>query len=213
MVSGVNDVIVRSDGEIIGALGAAKSNLAASVGINGGGSPKVAGQVSLHRSDGVSVSRESDGQVIADVVGNSADNATGIRDRPDLSGNSGFVLRGEDQTAFVREPNEVMERAPVPAGHGLLSAGGDVDHYQRARQTVRLVGIGDGRDDDLLAGGPTQNVEVAVLEGGWVRGQFAGAGAVDFGDHQSDFIGGEVQRGISHAGAIRGERNGASGRV
>src|ERR1700719_1949366 len=69
------------------------------------------------------------------------------------------------------------------------------------------------RDDELPFGRPTQNVEEAVLEGGWVSGQFAGAGAVGFGDHQTDFIGGDVERGIGHAGALRGESNGAVGNV
>src|ERR1700722_606065 len=213
MVGGVNEVIVRSDGEIVDALGAAKSNLAASVGITGGGSPKVAGQVPLHCGDGVSVSRESDGQVIAYVIGNSAYDSTGIREGPDLRGHSGFVLRGENQTAFVREPNKIMHQAPMPAGHRFLSTGGDVHLNHGARQTVWLAGIGDVRDDELSAGRPTQNVEEAVLEGGWVCGKFASASTVGFGDHQCDFIGGKVQRGIGHAGAIRGESNRAVGRV
>src|SRR3984893_7024247 len=109
MVGGVNDVIVGSDGEIVDALGAAKSNLAASVRVSGRSGPKVASDVSLYGGDGVSVSGESDGQIIADVVGNSAYDAAGIRDGPDLRGNSGFVLRGENQTALVWEPNKVME--------------------------------------------------------------------------------------------------------
>src|ERR1700693_6075389 len=132
MVGGVNDVIVRSDGEIIGALGAAESNLAASVGITGGGSPNVTCQISLHGGDGASVGREGNRQIIADVVGNSAYDSTGIREGPDLRGHSGFVLRGENQTALVREPNEVMDRAPVPAGHRFLRTGGDIDLYQGA---------------------------------------------------------------------------------
>src|ERR1700724_1142232 len=69
------------------------------------------------------------------------------------------------------------------------------------------------RDDELPSRRPTQNVEEAVLEGGWVSGQFAGAGAIGFGDHQTDFIGGDVERGIGQAGAIWGESNGAVGRV
>jgi len=125
-------VIVGHDGEVVDALGPSKSNLVASVGITGRRSPNVAGQVSLDSRDGVSVSGESDRQIIAYVVGDSAYHPTGIGDGPDLRGNSGFFLRGEKQTAFVWQPHEVMDCAPVPAGHGLLSAGGDVDLYQRA---------------------------------------------------------------------------------
>src|ERR1700675_4117081 len=132
MVGGVNGVIVGSEGEIIDALGAAKSNLAASVGIAGRCSPNVAGHVSLHGGDGASVSREGNRQIIAYVVGNSACHSTGIREGPDLRGNSGLVLRGDDQTALVREPNEVMERSPVSAGHGFLSTSRDVNLYQRS---------------------------------------------------------------------------------
>src|ERR1700681_1652109 len=100
MVGGVNDAIVRHDGEIIGALGPPKSNLAASVGITDGGSPNITGQVSLHGGDGVGISRESNGQIIAYVVGKPAYNATGIGDRPDLRRNSGLLLRGENQTTL-----------------------------------------------------------------------------------------------------------------
>src|SRR6202140_6003773 len=114
MIGGVNDVIVRGDGEIIDTLGAAKSNLAASVGITGGGSPKVAGQVSLHSGDGVSISGESDGQIIADVVGNSTCDSTGIGEGPDLRGNSGFGLRGENKNALIRTPDKHMAQPPIP---------------------------------------------------------------------------------------------------
>src|ERR1700732_1409877 len=109
MVGGVNDVIVRSNGEVVDTLSPPKSNLAASVGITGRGSPNVTGQVSLDSGYGARVSGESDRQIIADVVGNSAYDATGIGDGPDLRGNSGLLLGGEKQTALVREPNEVMD--------------------------------------------------------------------------------------------------------
>src|ERR1700693_1087030 len=109
MVGGVNDVIVRNDGEIIDAIGPPKSNLAAGVGISGGGSPKVTGDVSLDGGDGASGGRKNYRQKIAYVVRNSAHNSTGIRGGPDLRGNGGLLLRGNDQTTLIREPNEVMD--------------------------------------------------------------------------------------------------------
>src|ERR1700693_1613074 len=132
MVGGINDVIVGHDGEIIDALGATKSNLAGSVGITGRGSAGIAGQVSLDGGDSASVAGESHRQIIADVVGNSAHHSTGIGKGPDLRRDSGLVLCGNDQTALVRKPNKVMEQSPVPAGHGLLGTGVDVDLNQRA---------------------------------------------------------------------------------
>jgi hypothetical protein len=42
-----------------------------------------------------------------------------------------------------------------------------------------------------------------------VCSQFTGAAAVYLGDHQSDFIGGHVQRAVSHAGAVGRKSNAA----
>src|ERR1700686_5187824 len=99
MVGGIDEMSVRHDSEVIDALGPTKSNLADGVGITGRSSPNVTGEVSLHGGDGASVSGESDRQIIADVVGNSAYNSSRIGDRPDLRGNSGLLLRGENEAA------------------------------------------------------------------------------------------------------------------
>src|ERR1700730_6520792 len=101
MVGGVNKLIVRSDGEIIDALGPTEGDLTASVGITGRGRPNITGEISLDRGDGASVCGESEGQIIPDVVGDSANHATGIGEGPDLRRNGRLVLRGKNQTAPV----------------------------------------------------------------------------------------------------------------